>query len=150
LGAVIDLGPALVDTPKRIAAIAEQAREGNGALILEYAQDLERAFAIPILRVAEFPGVSVSLPPAARVCPAEPVPGHAHRLRKDGRGSSADLLQRMKEPTVALRASTLGDALGIWQGFLAAPAPDLGWHVRIFHDRDYFWCCDLLDAVSGV
>jgi predicted transcriptional regulator len=58
LGAVIDLGPAVVDTPQRIAAIAEQAREGNGASVLEYVQDLERAFAIPILHVSEHTGLS--------------------------------------------------------------------------------------------
>jgi predicted transcriptional regulator len=58
LAAVIDLGPAVVDVPGRIAAIAEQARTGNGASVLEYVEDLERAFAIPILHVAEYPGLS--------------------------------------------------------------------------------------------
>jgi predicted transcriptional regulator len=58
LGAVIDLGPAVVDTPRRIAAIAERARVGNGASVLEYVQDLERAFAIPILHVNEYAGLS--------------------------------------------------------------------------------------------
>jgi predicted transcriptional regulator len=58
LASVIDLGPAIVDSPQRIAAIAEQTREGNGASVLEYVQDLERAFAIPILRVVEYPGLS--------------------------------------------------------------------------------------------
>ena len=58
LGAVIALGPAVVDTPRRIAAIAEQARSGNGVSVLKYVQDLERAFAIPILHVSEYPGLS--------------------------------------------------------------------------------------------
>jgi predicted transcriptional regulator len=60
LAAVIDLGPAVVDAPERIAAIAERARVGNGASVLEYVRDLERAFAIPILHVAEFPGLSAA------------------------------------------------------------------------------------------
>ncbi|WP_233606280.1 hypothetical protein [Micromonospora sp. Llam0] len=59
LGAVIDLGPAIVDTPQRIADIAERARVGNGASVLEYVQDLERAFAIPIQHVEEHPGMSL-------------------------------------------------------------------------------------------
>lgn len=59
LGAVIDLGPAIVDRPTTIAAIAERARPGNGASVLAYVQDLERAFAIPILRVREYPGLSI-------------------------------------------------------------------------------------------
>ena len=58
LAAVIDLGPAVVDAPQRIAAIAEQASEGNGASVLAYVQDLERAFAIPILQVSEYPGLT--------------------------------------------------------------------------------------------
>jgi hypothetical protein len=58
LAAVIDLGPAVVDVPEQIAAIAERARAGNGASVLEYVRDLERAFAIPILRVSEYSGLS--------------------------------------------------------------------------------------------
>jgi predicted transcriptional regulator len=58
LAAVIDLGPAVVDVPERIAAIAERAREGNGASVLEYVQDLPQAFAIPILSVSEYAGLS--------------------------------------------------------------------------------------------
>jgi predicted transcriptional regulator len=58
LAAVIDLGPAMVGIPEQIAAIAERARTGNGASVLEYVRDLERAFAIPILRVSEYPGRS--------------------------------------------------------------------------------------------
>ena len=60
LAAVIDLGPAIVDVPERIAAIAEAARPGNGASVLEYVRDMDRAFAIPILRVAEHPGLSAA------------------------------------------------------------------------------------------
>jgi predicted transcriptional regulator len=60
LAAVIDLGPAVVDAPEQIAAIAERARAGNGASVLDYVKDLERAFAIPILRVAEYPGLSAA------------------------------------------------------------------------------------------
>ena len=60
LAAVIDLGPAIVDVPERIAAIAEAARPGNGASVLKYVRDLDRAFAIPILSVTEYPGVPVA------------------------------------------------------------------------------------------
>jgi predicted transcriptional regulator len=60
LAAVIDLGPAVVDVPERIAAIAEAARPGNGRSVLEYVRDLDRAFAMPILSVAEYPGVSAA------------------------------------------------------------------------------------------
>jgi predicted transcriptional regulator len=58
LAVVIDLGPAIVDVPNGIAAIAEAARPGNGPSVLKYVKDLDRAFAIPILRVAEYPGLS--------------------------------------------------------------------------------------------
>lgn len=47
-----------MDTPQRIAAIAEQAREGYGASVLGYVQDWERAFAIPILHISEYTGLS--------------------------------------------------------------------------------------------
>lgn len=57
LAAVIDLGPAVVDAPERIAAIAEAARPGNGPSVLAYVRDLDRAFAIPIRGVAEYSGV---------------------------------------------------------------------------------------------
>jgi hypothetical protein len=57
LAAVIDMGPAVVDVPERIAAIAEAARPGNGASVLDYVGDMDRAFAIPILSPAEYPGV---------------------------------------------------------------------------------------------
>jgi predicted transcriptional regulator len=58
LAAVIDLGPALAGSPEEVAAVAERMRPGNGASVLEYVRDLDRAFAIPILSVTEFPGLS--------------------------------------------------------------------------------------------
>jgi predicted transcriptional regulator len=61
LTAVIDLGPPIVDAPERIAAIAEAARPGNGTSVHAYVQDLDRAFAIPILSVAEYPGVPLAM-----------------------------------------------------------------------------------------
>jgi len=60
LAAVIDLGPAIVDVPERIAAIAEATRPGNGASVLAYVRDLGRAFAIPILDVTEYRGLRAS------------------------------------------------------------------------------------------
>jgi predicted transcriptional regulator len=59
LAAVIDLDPAIVDTPRRIADIAEQTREGNGESVLDYLKDLAHGFAIPITRVREYPGLTV-------------------------------------------------------------------------------------------
>ena len=94
LAAVIDLGPAIVDVPERIAAIAETARVGNGASVLEYVRDLERAFAIPILTVTEFPGVPVTKlraelggfqPPQGYVR-LRSAPATARGVRADGRG----------------------------------------------------------------
>lgn len=58
LAAVIDLGPAVAGSPEEVAAIAERMRPGNGASVLEYVRDLDRAFAIPILSVTEYPGLS--------------------------------------------------------------------------------------------
>lgn len=58
LAAVIDLGPAVVGSPDEIAGIAERMRPGNGASVLDYVQDLDRAFAIPIHGVTEYPGLS--------------------------------------------------------------------------------------------
>lgn len=60
LAAVIDLDTAVTDSPVRIAAIAEQARAGNGASVYEYLKDLERGFAIPIMRVREYPGFAAA------------------------------------------------------------------------------------------
>lgn len=57
LSAVISLGPAIAGTPERIAEIAEATRPGNGASVLAYVQDLDEAFAIPILSVTEYRGV---------------------------------------------------------------------------------------------
>jgi len=56
LAAVIDLDTAIVASPARVADIAEQAREGNGASVFEYLKDLDNGFALPIRRVREFPG----------------------------------------------------------------------------------------------
>lgn len=58
LTAVIDLGPAQVGSPDEVAGIAERMRPGNGASVLEYVRDLDRAFAIPILGATEYPGLS--------------------------------------------------------------------------------------------
>jgi predicted transcriptional regulator len=60
LTAVIDLNVPVVDTPRRIADIAEQARPGNGASVLAYLEDLERGFALPIRRVREFEGFAAT------------------------------------------------------------------------------------------
>lgn len=58
LAAVIELGPAVVGSPDEVAGIAERMRAGNGSSVLDYVRDLDRAFAIPILGVAEYPGLS--------------------------------------------------------------------------------------------
>jgi predicted transcriptional regulator len=57
LAAVVDLGAAVIDAPEVIAALAEQARPGNGASVLAYVRDLSRAFAMPIRRVREYSGL---------------------------------------------------------------------------------------------
>lgn len=59
LAAVIDLDTPIVDTPRRIADIAEQARVGNGESVYEYLKDLERGFAIPITKVREYSGLAI-------------------------------------------------------------------------------------------
>lgn len=58
LCAIIDLAPAVVGTPEEVAAIAEQTRPGNGASVLEYTQDLQQAYAIPIVQVREYEGLT--------------------------------------------------------------------------------------------
>ncbi|WP_199823903.1 hypothetical protein [Streptomyces sp. NBRC 109706] len=58
LAAVIDLGTAIEDTPERIAALAEEVREGNGASVYAYLDGLERGFAMPIRRAREYEGFS--------------------------------------------------------------------------------------------
>ncbi|MGH3752938.1 MAG: hypothetical protein ACRDRP_09615 [Pseudonocardiaceae bacterium] len=58
LAAVIDLDPAIVDSPRRIADLAEQARAGNGESVYEYFKSSERGFAIPITKVREYAGYS--------------------------------------------------------------------------------------------
>lgn len=60
LAAVIDLDEAVVDTPQRIAEIAEAVRVGNGASAYEYMQDLERGFALPIRQVWEYAGFAAA------------------------------------------------------------------------------------------
>ncbi len=60
LSAVIDLDEAIGDAPQRIAEIAEQTRAGNGVSVYEYLQDLERGFALPIIRVREYPGFTAA------------------------------------------------------------------------------------------
>ncbi|MDT0267642.1 hypothetical protein RM844_15245 [Streptomyces sp. DSM 44915] len=60
LTAVIDLDTAVLDTPRRIADIAEQVRPGNGASVLAYLEDLEQGFALPIQRVREFEGLAAA------------------------------------------------------------------------------------------
>lgn len=60
LTAVIDLDEAIVDTPVRIADLAEQARVGNGASVFEYLKDLDRGFALPIKKVREYPGFNAA------------------------------------------------------------------------------------------
>lgn len=59
LAAVIDLDEAIVDTPRRIAELAEQARVGTGDSVFAYLKDLERGFALPIKKVREYPGFSM-------------------------------------------------------------------------------------------
>lgn len=56
LAAVIDLDEAIVDTPQRIADLAEQANPGNGTSVFGYLKDLERGFALPIKKVREYGG----------------------------------------------------------------------------------------------
>jgi predicted transcriptional regulator len=58
LTAVIDLAPAVAGPPEQIAAIAERMRPGNGASVLDYVKDTARAYALPILGVTEYPGIS--------------------------------------------------------------------------------------------
>lgn len=60
LAAVIDLDEAVLDTPQRIARLAEQARVGNGASVYAYLKDLEHRFALPIRRVREYVGFSAT------------------------------------------------------------------------------------------
>lgn len=56
LAAVIELGEAVVDTPRAIAAIAERANPGNGESVYAYLQDVEQGYALPIRTVREYPG----------------------------------------------------------------------------------------------
>lgn len=59
LCAIIDLDPAIEDTPEKIAQIADHTRPGNGATVLPYlAKDgKEVGYALPMRRVREFRGI---------------------------------------------------------------------------------------------
>ena len=59
LAAVIDLGPSSL-APRADRGDRGTRPAGNGASVLEYTRDLERAFAIPILSVTEYPGMSAA------------------------------------------------------------------------------------------
>jgi len=59
LAAVIDLDTAIVDTPQRIAEIAESSRVGNGASVYKYFRDRKHGLALPIKRVREYPGFAI-------------------------------------------------------------------------------------------
>jgi predicted transcriptional regulator len=59
LTAVIDLDEPIVDTPRHIADLAEQARGGNGATVFDYLKDLKQGFAMPITTVREHDGFNV-------------------------------------------------------------------------------------------
>lgn len=56
LAAVIDLGPAVVGTPQRIADLAEEAIPGSGAAIYDSISDLMYCYALPIRAVQEYVG----------------------------------------------------------------------------------------------
>ncbi len=58
LCAVIDLGTAIEGSPREIARIAERTSPGEGALVEEYLAGggREVGYAMPVLRVREFPG----------------------------------------------------------------------------------------------
>lgn len=60
LAPVIELDPAIIDTPKRIAAIAEAVRPGNGASVRDYlARDgHDHGFALPVRAIREYAGFS--------------------------------------------------------------------------------------------
>jgi predicted transcriptional regulator len=57
LAAVIDLAPAIVDEPRRVADLAERARTGNGASVYAYLRDQSHGYAMPITRVREYPAL---------------------------------------------------------------------------------------------
>jgi predicted transcriptional regulator len=56
LGSVIDLGQPVIAAPAEIAELAERSRPGNGASVYEYTQDLQVAYAVPIVRIREVDG----------------------------------------------------------------------------------------------
>ena len=55
LTAVINLAPAIMDEPRRLADLAERARPGNGATVYAYLRDQPHGYAMPITRVREYP-----------------------------------------------------------------------------------------------
>lgn len=56
LAAVIELGPAVVGTPQRIADLAEESTPGTGAAIYDSIADLMHCYALPIEVVREYRG----------------------------------------------------------------------------------------------
>ena len=56
LAPVIDLDVPIVDTPDRIAAIAEHGRAGNGASVADYLADRAEGTALPLRHVREYEG----------------------------------------------------------------------------------------------
>lgn len=60
LAGVIDLDTPIVDTPQRIAALAERVRAGNGASVYTYLADLPQGYAMPIRQIREYPGVGIA------------------------------------------------------------------------------------------
>ena len=49
-----------MDSPRRIADLAELACVGNGESVFEYLKDLERGFALPIKKVSEYAGFTAT------------------------------------------------------------------------------------------
>ena len=61
LAAVIDLAPAIVDEPRRVADLAERALAGNGASVYAYLRDQSLGYAMPITRVREYPALPLHI-----------------------------------------------------------------------------------------
>ncbi|NNJ62125.1 MAG: hypothetical protein HKP61_14520 [Dactylosporangium sp.] len=60
LAGVIDLDPPIIDTPQRIAAIAEAVRAGNGTSVYTYLADLSQGYAMPIRQIREYPAIGIN------------------------------------------------------------------------------------------
>jgi predicted transcriptional regulator len=60
LTAVIDLAAPIPGSPTEIAQIAEGVRSGNGASVYDYLAPAGQGLALPILRVREYPGLTVA------------------------------------------------------------------------------------------